>query len=549
MKHHILVLLMLLSIQASAQNEQKNKFLAPLDFSLVLSGNFGEIRSNHFHGGLDFKTQGVSGKRVLALADGYISRIRVTHGSGYVLDVTYDNGYTTINRHLSAFVAPISKRVEELQYEEESWEVEIIPEPDEYRVKAGQQIAWSGNTGYSFGPHLHLDVLETESGDYIDPLPLFMHRMKDNRAPVATGFKLFPRYGRGVVNGTAEPLSFGLKNEVTINAWGEVGAAIRAYDYMDGANNRYGVHTVILKVDGQEVFRSTVDRFSSSENRMINSWTDGQYMKSFIEPGNTLRMLVAGNENRGVIRIDEERAYRFEYTLTDAYGNSSRYNFTVVGKEQPVPVVTQSEKYIFTWNKVNFLREPGLDLLIPRGNLYDGVALNYSARADSGAVAYTYRLHDKRVPLHGHADLQIGLFRMPVADSTKYYVARVIDKGKLVSVGGTYKEGFMQARIRELGTYTVAIDTVAPQITPVNPKNWARNGKVIYKIKEEESGISSYRGTIDGEYALFGLHIMNDRLICELDARRVKRGKPHVVEICVTDNCGNESVVTDTFTW
>lgn len=147
--------------------------MPPFDFPLTLSGNFGEIRSNHFHGGLDFKTGGVIGKPVRALADGYISRIRVTNGSGYVLDVCYHNGYSTINRHLSGFVSPIAERVEKLQYEEENWEVEIVPEPGEYPVKGGQQIAWSGNTGYSFGPHLHLDVFETESGDYIDPMPFF----------------------------------------------------------------------------------------------------------------------------------------------------------------------------------------------------------------------------------------------------------------------------------------------------------------------------------------------------------------------------------------
>lgn len=167
--------------------------MPPFDFPLTLSGNFGEIRSNHFHGGLDFKTGGTIGKPVRALADGYISRIRVTNGSGYVLDVCYHNGYSTINRHLSAFLSPIAERVKKLQYENENWEVEIIPEPDEYPVKAGQWIALSGNTGYSFGPHLHLDVFETETGDYIDPMPFFKKNLKDTRAPKADGIMLFPQ--------------------------------------------------------------------------------------------------------------------------------------------------------------------------------------------------------------------------------------------------------------------------------------------------------------------------------------------------------------------
>lgn len=177
-KQYIAALMLACCVGVCGQEKKQVTFVPPFDFPLTLSGNFGEIRSNHFHGGLDFKTGGVIGKPVRALADGYISRIRVTNGSGYVLDVCYHNGYSTVNRHLSGFISPIAERVEKLQYENENWEVEIIPEPDEYPVKGGQQIAWSGNTGYSFGPHLHLDVFETESGDYIDPMPFFKSKIK-----------------------------------------------------------------------------------------------------------------------------------------------------------------------------------------------------------------------------------------------------------------------------------------------------------------------------------------------------------------------------------
>ena len=303
---------------AQETDTDKPSFIPPFDFPITFSGNFGEIRANHFHGGLDFKTGGTIGKPVRALADGYISRIRVTHGSGYVLDVAYDNGYSTINRHLSAFVGDVARRVEDLQYEKESWEVEITPEPDEYPVKAGQIIALSGNTGYSFGPHLHLDMIETATDEYIDPLPFFMNKVKDKTAPRAEGIMLFPQPGKGVVEGKQTRRAFPAHPTKPITAWGLIGAGIRAYDYMDGVQNKYGVKTVILEVDGEEVFRSTIDRFAYEENRYINSWTHGQYMKSFIEPGNRLRMLQASNGNRGLVDINEERPYRFVYTLSDA---------------------------------------------------------------------------------------------------------------------------------------------------------------------------------------------------------------------------------------
>ena len=529
---------------------QEASFTPPFDFPITFSGNFGEIRANHFHGGLDFKTGGTIGKPVRALADGYISRIRVTHGSGYVLDVAYDNGYSTINRHLSAFVGDVARRVEDLQYEKESWEVEITPEPDEYPVKAGQIIALSGNTGYSFGPHLHLDMIETATDEYIDPLPFFMNKVKDKTAPRAEGIMLFPQPGKGVVEGKQTRRAFPAHPTKPITAWGLIGAGIRAYDYMDGVQNKYGVKTVILEVDGEEVFRSTVDRFAYEENRYINSWTHGQYMKSFIEPGNRLRMLQASNGNRGLVEINEERPYRFVYTLSDALGNTSKVCFTVQGQKTTIAPVEHREKYALKWDKVNYLQEPGLELVIPKGMLYDDVLLNYSVRADSGDIAFTYQLNDTRIPMHNACDLRIALRRRPVEDMTKYYVAGVTARGGKYRIGGKYEDGVMKVRIRDLGTYTVAVDTVPPVITPVNQAQWGRTGKIIFKAKDKETGINTYRGTIDGKYALFGKpNSISGNLVCELDPKHVEKGGKHVVEMTVTDGCGNCTTEQFEFVW
>jgi len=549
MKKYIFPFFLFFATYIYAQTNPQTGFAPPFDFPLFLSGNFGELRANHFHAGLDFKTQGVTGKKVLALGNGYVSRIRVIHGSGYVLEVSYDNGYTAIHRHDQGFVGEIARRIEKLQYEKESWEVDITPEPHEYPVKTGQHISWSGNMGYSFGPHLHLEFRETESRDYIDPLPFFKSRIKDTRSPQVQGFMLFPQIGEGVVNQASNPQEFRTTMKDTIRAWGVIGAGVKAYDYMDGTTNRYGVYSVMLVVDGEEVFTSTVNRFSSGEDRMINSWTHGQYMKSFIEPGNTLRMLKANNDNRGLININEERDYHFLYILKDVYGNTTRFNFVVQGKEMIIPPPLPRDKYYFAWDKMNYLYEPGMALIVPQKMLHKDVHLNYVARIDSAAISYVHQLNDERIPLHSYSDLRIGIRNMPVADTTKYYMARVTDKGKLVSVGGTYEKGYVKARIRELATYTVAVDTIAPKIEPVGKANWAKNGTITYKVTEEETGIQSYRGTIDGKYALFYLRIMNDRLIYKLDPQRVKKGQNHTVEITVTDKCGNTTTVRDKFTW
>ncbi|MDR0977208.1 MAG: M23 family metallopeptidase [Prevotellaceae bacterium] len=509
---------------------------SPVDPPIIFSGNFGEIRSNHFHGGLDFKTGGAVGRPVYAVADGYISRIRVTHGSGYVLDVTY-GAYTTINRHLSAFAGPIADRVEALQYSTESWEVDIKPAPDEYPVSRGQRIALGGNTGYSFGPHLHFDVIEDSTGYTVDPLPFFKRLVKDTTPPRAVGIRLYPQPGRGVAD------------EKSMTAWGEVGIGIRAYDYMEGANNRYGVHTVVLLMDSVEVFRSDMSRYDPDRTRQINSWADGTYMKSFIDPGCTLDIAHALNSRRGLITLDEERPYLLTYRLTDALGNISVYRYTLHGRRTAIPADTTPPRHLFRWNRANILQEPGLDLIVPRGNLYDDLRLDFAMRIDSTRPAHIYQLTSRTVNLNGRARLSIRL-RRPAAgvDTIKYYLMAFDSKGKPYSLGGRYSEGAVTGEVRQLGTVTVGIDTIPPVLTPRNPQAWARNGRVVYELKDEQTGIRTYCGTIDGEYALFGIpNSTNDRLEYRIDRTRLRPGR-HIIKVTATDERGNTVTRTDTLT-
>lgn len=547
MKRILLVLISILSIAVNAQETPRTGFSSPFDFSLFLSGNFGEIRANHFHGGIDIKTQGVSGKHLKSLADGYISRIQITHGSGYVLHVTYNNGFTTINRHLSGFVGKVAQRAKREQFEKESWQVDIIPEPNEYPVKKGDLIAYAGNTGYSFGPHLHLDVIENETGDYIDPLPFFKNKIRDTTAPKAQGYMIFPQRGKGVVEGSQKAQQFTI-NTKPIVAWGTIGAAIRAFDYMDGTSNNYGVHTVTLEADNQLIFKSIVDRFSGNENRMINSWTYNRYMKSFIEPGNTLRMLTSHNDERGLITIDEERDYNFVYTLTDLYGNSSKYRFTVVGKKQKIDPIAVRDKYHMKWNRFNYLQEPGFDLFLPKGVLYDDAYLDMKITPSSDFASHVYRLTTESIPLHTWATLRIGLRSDVANDTTKYYVAGINSRGKTYPIGGSYNNGYMDAKVREIGTFTVAVDTIPPIVNVLNKAGWSK-GTIRFKVKDEESGINTYKGTIDGQFVPFGLQIMSNEVIYSLDPTLIKKGKQHEVEFYVVDNCNNKTIIKETFYW
>ena len=489
----------LVSVPMALPAQEKSvNFISPFDFPLLLSGNFGELRANHFHGGVDFKTQGVVGKPIRCIADGYISRVTVTPGGyGQAVYITHDNGYTSVHGHLHRFMDGVQQVVEAYQYEHETFAVDLQFEADRFPLKQGEVFALAGNEGYSFGPHLHMEIRKTDTEEYIDPLQFYTDQLKDTTAPRATHVMLYPQVGKGVVNGSSRKKIISLSGQSPITAWGQIAAGIKAYDYMDGTSNNYGVRSVTLLVDSVEVFRSTVDGFLPDENRMINAWTDYEeyatrnswFMRSQILPGNTWRMLQADDE-RGVVTINEERPYRFCYVLEDLYGNSRTYGFVIKGKKQEIEPLHKGKHYL-KWNQGNIVQQPGMSLVIPKGMLYEDVDLNCKVIADSLNISYDYQLNDKPVPLHGGCSLVIGVRNYPIADTSKYYVARKY-KGRKSSAGGYFEDGFMFANIRELGTYSVAIDTVAPRIVPMNKPQW-KTGNIRFKIRDAETGIKDYK--------------------------------------------------------
>ena len=529
------------------------QFGVPFDFPLLLSGNFGELRSNHFHGGLDFKTQGVTGKPLLAIADGYISKVTVTAGGyGNALYITHDNGYTSVHGHLDRFLPEIARLVREKQYEEESFVVTLEFGPQEFRVKQGEVVAYAGNTGYSFGPHLHMEIRTTDTNEPIDPLPFYKDKITDNIAPRATRIMVY-----GGVNASIPQSSLGIPitlspqqlSEAPILAWGRISTAISANDYMNGTTNNYGVRYVRLYVDDQLVSSSDVDRFSFDENRLINSWTDyaeqrrsGRwYMRSAIAENNDLRMLRA-DEHRGWVTIDEEREYHFRYELEDLYGNRSVYRFVVRGKRMDIPQRLPDYHYLMDASRPNRFYTQGFELWIPKGELFDDVELAYDVIPSAVDQVPHYRLTHSRIPLRKAAEITIPIWPDRGIDGSKLYVARVDGNGRQYC-GGNYRFGRITADITELGTYTVCVDTVPPKITPIGSTSWRKQGRVVFRIADGETGIRSYRGTIDGRWVLFKYSSKTARMTCDLKAEGIGHGK-HEIEIVVTDMRGNKSKLT-----
>ena len=558
--HHILAGIFLFAgiTNNTAEAQQLRK---PMDIPVLLSGNFGELRSNHFHSGIDFKTQGVEGKPIHSVQDGYVSRISVSPwGYGNGLYITHPDGTTTVYGHLQKFSQKITAYLKEKQYEQESFNVNLSLTPDELPVKEGELVALSGNTGSSGGPHLHFEVRDTETEEPMDPIEYYKDLIKDTQAPKIQGIMVYSMPGKGVVNGSRRKLELkpvtakNGKQTLTgkIEAWGEIGLAVKGYDYMDNTSNIYGIKDITLTADSQVIFHSNLDRFAFDESRYLNSFTDFEewkehrsfYIKSFVDPGNRLRFIES--LNRGILTIDEPRTYHLTYQLADAFGNTTRLSIQIEGKEQPIPEVDTENTELFHWWSDNRFGAKGIRLTIPKGNLYDDLYSRYSVKEDSTALGTTHILHNKPVAFHKSAKLSLRLQTDTLENKQQYGIVR-LQNGRRSWTGGVYRNGWVDADIKEMGSYTLGQDLVPPTITPLNPATWVSKQAIALRLSDNLSGVQTYRGEIDGQYVLFE---MNSKSVItyHFDKERLARGK-HTLKLVVTDACGNQSTYTYPFTW
>jgi hypothetical protein len=533
----------------------------PFDFPALLSGNFGELRANHFHSGIDFKTGGVEGKAVHAVRDGYVCRIVTSPwGYGNVLYMMHPDSVMTVYAHLQRFTDEVAEYVEEQQYAQERFAVDLAPAPEQFPFSESDIVGYSGNSGSSGGPHLHFEIRDARTEEPLDPLPFFRETVRDTRPPAARAVMVCPVEGRGVVNGSQRKQKFlpvtaadGRQSVAgKIEAWGKIAFCINVDDYMDGTTNVYGVKEISLSVDGEEIFHSLLDRFSFDETRFLNAFVDYEtwreersfYTKTFVEPGNRLRFI--RSRNRGIVTVDEARTYHAVFQLTDAFGNTRRISLEVTGKEQPVAAVDTDRTTAFYRDGENRFGARGIRLFIPRGCLYSHVWFRHEARPDSTRLSDVHVLHNRPVALHRPAQLSLFIRRDTSAVKERCGIV-ALRNNRPVWIGGTYRDGWVDASITELGAYAVMTDTVAPKITPVDSAQWMKRDMIAFRLTDNLSGVAAYRGEIDGQYALFAMDGKKALISYAVDRRRLTPGE-HVLVLTVTDGCGNQSVYETSLT-
>lgn len=567
---YLLFLLMFDSIYAQNKNHTTS-FHPPVDIPIHLSGNFAELRSDHFHSGIDIRTQGISGKKVYSIDEGYVSRIKIqTNGYGKSVYINHPGGYTSVYGHLSSYSGKIDEYVKNYQYKNQTHTLDLYPAKNEIAVKKGEIIALSGNTGSSAGPHLHFEIRNSANQHPLNVLD-FGFDIKDSRPPEIYGLYLYSFSGQGArrtVAGRKELYithtgnMYRLQSDRPVEINQPVSFGIEAYDFLDANRNRCGLYTIEVFINDEIFYSFRTDEFSFAESRFINSHTDyalrhledKRVHDLFRRPNNSLSM-VKFEKNDGILNPLPGKEYQVKILLSDVYGNKSQLDFTLTGNlsgEHLAEKDTGPDK-LFQWDSDNEINNHVFKFFLPSKSLYEDTQVRYT-RIEGGTDihAYEHDLGDPSVPMHRAGRIMLKL-ENGNTDPEKVCIVRRDEEGKWVSEGGEADtENWISANIREFGTFSLEVDTIPPEIQVVNlirdaDLRSARNIRFI--VQDELSGISSYRGYIDNQWVLFEYDPKNDLVYYEFDKNRLKSGQKHELELYITDERENTSVFHSMFFW
>ncbi len=538
-------------------------FHPPVDIPIYLSGNFGEIRSTHFHTGIDIKTQQVTGKRIYSIYDGYISRIKIQSGGyGKSLYVTHSNGYVSVYGHLSKFMPEIENYVKRNQYQRKSYEIDLYLKPDEFPVRKGQFIGLSGNTGRSGGPHLHFEIRDIKNQEPLNVLK-YNFNIKDNIKPQIYNLAIYPVNKNSRINNTNKKLivpvesinnHFSIITDKMITVCGMTGFGVETFDFLNGSNNRCGAYSIDLLVNDTLIYSHQIDKLSFNESGYVNSHTDyeekilnnSKIQKLFVEPNNKLS-IYKSLVDRGIYEFAYDTISRIKIIVRDVYQNSSELTFLVktdcnISGDQ-IEEIHPDFKKTFYYSTENSYKDDNVEVYLPEDALYDNIDFRYSRmEGDSAAYSDIHCIHDHLTALHKDYTLAIRAKNLPDTLNSKALIGYINTDTTIASQGGIWKDGFIVTRTGIFGNFMILVDTVPPEISPAlfnNNGYYSKSSSIAFNITDNLSGIKSYNGYIDDKWALFEYDAKSNTLRYFFDKERIAAGKKHKLEIIVTDYNSN----------
>ncbi|MDB4289714.1 M23 family metallopeptidase [Flavobacteriaceae bacterium] len=534
-------------------------FTSPLDITLVLSGTFAELRSNHFHSGLDIKTQGKEGFKTYAAAAGYISRIKISrYGYGKALYITHPNGYTTVYAHLQKFSPTIEAYVKKHQYLKEIFEIELFPKAEDLKVSAKELIAYTGNTGGSGGPHLHFEIRDKQERP-MNPM-LFGFDIKDTTKPLVYELFGYPLSEGSHINGETSRVKIriiklpnGHYKTEQITAFGKIGFGIVSTDRQDLAANKNGLNLIKTTFNGTKSLEVDFKRFSFNETKHLNRFIDYGYFietkkriqKLFIESNNPLKLL-KNHENKGIVCLEDATNSIYKIFVSDYKGNQSELTIPIKGlkKELPETKPIPLNLHQIIASEETILEKDHVSVQIYKDSFYENVAINFEVTND------TLKLHKPIIPLQKSMNINFDISQYKGTDQDKLFVGSVSRYGNKLYYTPTIKRGnTLTARTKYLGNYTLGIDDENPKIEAINFKNgsWISNYRYLkVKISDEISGIKNYRATINDQWILMEYDTKTQMLTHDFNDEIITDTKNNL-KIIVTDNVGNSSTFETTF--
>ena len=543
----------------SQQKYPTQYFQKPLNIPLVLAGTFGELRTNHFHAGLDFKTQQKEGFDVLAAAEGYVSRIKISHwGYGKAIYITHPNGYTSVYGHLKKFNKAIEAYIKSKQYQKESFEIQVFPKPHELRVGKGEIIAFSGATGGYVGPHLHFEIRDTKTEKPINPL-LFGFKIKDSRAPQINVLMGYPLDNYAQINqyNTSVKLSFkkmtnGVLLADKIQASGLISFGVNTFDRQDDAWNKNGIYNLKMLVNDALVYEHEVSSFSFAESRQLNLLIDYNRYKDidqrvqrcFIVPKNNLS-IYKNCIDSGQILIEEGLTYNVKIIASDINGNKTTLQIPVVGKKQEivVPKKDNTTAYPIIAAGFNKFILDDVTIAFPKNTFYADTYIDFKI-VDSIA-----HVHKANIPLHKKYTLTFDVSNYTEQEKKHLFIAKYSSKNKPFYVRTVKKEHHFYTTSKDLGKYRLLSDTIQPKIKFLSFKNnqWISSKQTLkVKIDDDFSGIKKYRAEINGEWILMEYSPKTSVLTYNFNDKHFSSAE-HTLKVILIDNAGNKTIKTGIF--
>ena len=537
--------LIVLLISKILVSQEKNNFVVPLDIPLRLSGTFGELRGNHFHAGIDIRTQGREGFKIGSVKSGKINRIRVsTSGYGKALYIEHLDGTTSVYAHLKKFSPRIEAYVKEQQYLKETYTIQIFPKGNKLNIDQGEIIGYSGNTGGSNGPHLHFEMRNSKDQSPINPM-LFPFEIEDTQRPQIKNFYLFTSNENDYIK---KEYSLIRKNDSvystpTINTEGYIHVGLSLFDRQDFSFNKNGIYKASVLLNGKEEFSFTMDTISFNDSDKINLMIDYETLKKdkrriqrFAAIEDSDFSFVDSKKQNGELNIKPNNSYQLILKITDFKGNTSYVESYILGVSK---LLLPKKKSISLMNPIMdyFYEFKSSSVYFPKEAFYKEVSV-YSEQ-----VGDTLKVGKDIIPLKKSFEVSFSIPKMDSLKSAQYFIAKLDSKGKFRFLSNKIKNGVLEGSSKTLGSFMIFRDSIAPKIVPVNFKNkqWLSSYNFLkLKIDDDFTGIKSYRGELDGEWILLEYEPKNKSLIYDLNDLTSDKAL-HQLTIKAEDLVGNKT--------